>query len=204
MEKNWNQYWSNIMMKLCKNDDAKLYSLGQNKNLTLKTIEQHINQPWNWTTVSKNHCVTPEFIEKYIDKNWNWWTISLNPNITLEFIEKYIDKNWNWNLLTIHPNITLEFIEKYIDKDWSWKKLSENPKITLEFIEKYNNLPWDIGAIFTRNFNKEKDFFQLRVKHQQFVQDNLLEEFVKAYMHPNRIKKLLDMGYSINDLDNIL
>ena len=58
--------------------------------------------------------------------------------------------------------------------------------------------------ILSKNFNQEKEFFELRVKHQQFVQDNLLEEFVKAYMHPNRIKKLLDMGYSINDLDNIL
>jgi hypothetical protein len=31
-----------------------------------------------------------------------------------------------------------------------------------------------------------------------------LEEFVKAYMHPNIIKKMLDMGYSIDELDDIL
>ena len=60
MEKNWNQYWSNIMMKLCKNDETKLYSLGQNNNLTLKTIEQHINEPWDWTTISRNSNVTLE------------------------------------------------------------------------------------------------------------------------------------------------
>ena len=46
--------------------------------------------------------------------------------------------------------------------------------------------------------------FELRVKHQQFVQEHLLEEFVKIYMHPNRIQKLLDMGYSIDELDDIL
>ena len=187
MEKNWNQYWSNIMMKVCKNDKAMreykydLYYLGSHKNLTLKTIEEHINDPWYWNTISQN------------------------PNVTFEFIEKYIDKNWDWECLSRHPNITLEFVEKYIDKKWNWYTLSQNPNITIEMIIKHNHLPWKIyGGILNKNFNQEKEFFELRVKHQQFVQDNLLEEFVKAYMHPNRIKKLLDMGYSIDDLDNIL
>jgi hypothetical protein len=56
-------------------------------------------------------------------------------------------------------------------------------------------------------FTKEKEIFELRVRvrqHQQFVQENLFEEFVKIYMHPIRIKKLLDMGYSLDEIDDLL
>lgn len=40
--------------------------------------------------------------------------------------------------------------------------------------------------------------------HQSFVQTHLLEEFVKSYMHPKRIMKLLELGYDIHDLDDIM
>jgi hypothetical protein len=53
-------------------------------------------------------------------------------------------------------------------------------------------------------FTKEKEQFELRVTHQKFVKEHLFEEFVKVYMHPNRIQKLLDMGYSIDELDDVL
>lgn len=36
------------------------------------------------------------------------------------------------------------------------------------------------------------------------MQEHLFEEFVKAYMHPKRIQKLLDIGYSIDELDELL
>jgi 6-phosphogluconate dehydrogenase len=74
----------------------------------------------------------------------------------------------------------MDIVEANPNKPWSWKTLSEN------------------------KFAKEKEQFELRVKHQKFVQEHLFEEFVKAYMHPNRILKLLDMGYTIDELDDIL
>jgi len=46
--------------------------------------------------------------------------------------------------------------------------------------------------------------FELRVKYQRFVHEKLFEEFVKAYMHPNRIEKMLNMGFSIEELDDLL
>jgi hypothetical protein len=97
-----------------------------------------------------------------------------------KFIEKYNDKHWNWHELSSNPNITWDIIEANLDKYMSWSYLSRN------------------------KFAKEKEIFELRVKHQKFVQKHLFEEFVKAYMHPNRIKKLLDMGYKIDELDDIL
>jgi hypothetical protein len=37
-----------------------------------------------------------------------------------------------------------------------------------------------------------------------YIQDNFLEEFVKMYMRPTRIIMLLDMGYSTEELDDIM
>ena len=73
-----------------------------------------------------------------------------------------------------------------------------------KFIETNNVKPWNWYSLSGNNFTKEKEMFELRVKHQLFVQENLFEEFVKVYMHPKRIQKLLDMGYSIDELDNVL
>ena len=44
----------------------------------------------------------------------------------------------------------------------------------------------------------------MRILHQKFIQENLLEEFVKVYMRPKRIIMLLDMGYSTEELDDIM
>ena len=72
------------------------------------------------------------------------------------------------------------------------------------FIVKHSDKPWDWTWLSRNKFTKEKEMFELRVKHQRFVQEHLFEELVKVYMHPNRINKLLDMGYSIDELDDIL
>jgi len=55
MEKNWKQYWGNIMMQLCKNDELKLYTLCKNENLTLNLtlefIEKYNNLPWDISVI---------------------------------------------------------------------------------------------------------------------------------------------------------
>ena len=51
---------------------------------------------------------------------------------------------------------------------------------------------------------KSKNKMELRVKHQQFVQTFLLEEFIKVYMQPTRIIKMLELGYTIDELEHIL
>jgi len=90
------------------------------------------------------------------------------------------------------------------DKPWDWNGLSFNPNITWVIIEAYPDKPWDWGRLSCNRFTKEKEMFELRVKHQRFVQENLFDEFVKAYMHPTRINKLLSMGYSFDELDELL
>ena len=82
------------------------------------------------------------------------------------------------------------FIENHSDKPWNWFRLSENPNITWEIVEANPDKPWNWYWLSRNKFKKEKEMFELRVKHQQLVQEKLFEEFVKIYMHPN-IKHIL-------------
>jgi hypothetical protein len=60
--------------------------------------------------------------------------------------------------------------------------------------------PWNRIGLIGNTFTQDKEIFGLH----RFVPENLFEEFAKAYMHPNRINKLLSMGYSVDDLDELL
>jgi hypothetical protein len=71
-------------------------------------------------------------------------------------------------------------------------------------VEANQDKPWDWHWLSISIFTKEKEVFELRVKYQKFIQEHLFEEFVKVAMHPNRIEKLLNMGFSIEELDDIL
>lgn len=75
---------------------------------------------------------------------------------------------------------------------WDWKALSSNPNITWIIVEANPDKPWDLSS---NNFKKDKEMFELRVKHQKFVQEHIFEEFVT-----NRIQKLLN----IDKLDDVL
>ena len=131
-----------------------------------------------------------------MEKHWN--------THYFRFIEKHFDKPWNWVELSRNPNITWDIMEANPDKPWVWYSLSCNPNITMDNVEANLNKPWNWNSLSSNTFKKEKKMFELRVRHQRFVQEYLFEEFVKAYMHPNRIQKLLDMGHSIDELDDVL
>ena len=179
METNWNKYW-------------------------FKFIANNTDKPWNWRGLSQNLNITMEIVQQYPDKPWDWYGLSENPNITWEIVRANHDKPWNWEHLSINPNITWEIVKANPDKSWSWNGLSINPNITMEIVQQNPDKPWDWYELSYNTFEKEKESFELRVKHQRFVQNNLFEEFVKAYMNPTRIQKLLNMGYSIDELDDLL
>ena len=128
----------------------------------------------NW-----NQCFF-NFVEANMDKPWDWFGLSQNPNITWDIVEANPDKHWDWDKISGNKNITFDIVEANPDKHWDWKSLSK------------------------KKFTKEKENFELRVKHQKFVQEHLFEELVKIAMHPNKIEKYLSMGYTIDELDDIL
>ena len=98
----------------------------------------------------------------------------------------------------------MEIIENNPEKPWDWIWISYNPNLTMEIIEKYPSKPWDWSGISINQFKKNKEQFEMRILHQKFIQENLLEELVKVYMRPKRIIMLLDMGYSTEELDDIM
>ena len=131
-----------------------------------------------------------------MENNWNQYFFN--------FILRNMDKPWDWRRLSRNPSITWEIVEANPDKPWDWYWLSMNPSITWENIETNLNKPWHWVALSQNKFTKAKEEFEKRVSHQKFIQENILEELVKAYMHPKRIVMLLDMGYEIEELDDIM
>jgi hypothetical protein len=77
-------------------------------------------------------------------------------------------------------------------------------KYFFNFIKKYSDKPWNLDRLGSFKFTKNKEIFELRIQNQKFVQEHIFENIVKAYMHPRRIQKMLNMGYSIDELDNVL
>jgi len=70
-------------------------------------------------------------------------------------------------------------------------------------IDKNPDKEWNWNGISSNLFTKEKELFELRVKKQKFVQDHLFKSLTERAFHPNKIQKYLDMGYSIEELDDI-
>ena len=73
----------------------------------------------------------------------------------------------------------------------------------MEIVEKYPDKPWDWGWISVSKFEKERERFILD-KHRQYVKDNLKEELAMVAYHPLNIEKYLEMGYEIEELDEIM
>jgi hypothetical protein len=194
-----------------------------NPNLTMEFINSNLDKNFIWAWISENPSMTMEIIEANPDKPWNWSYISHNPNLTMEFIQENPDKEWDWLWISeqivplvsfptdktlSHPNLTMDMIEENPDKQWNWSIISGNPNLTFQMIEENPDKPWEWYYISSNLFTREKELFELRIlrikQHQQFVQDYLFEEFVKIAVHPAKINKYLDMGYTIDELDSIM
>lgn len=101
------------------------------------------------------------------------------------------------NETTIYKH-NIYYIETKKERDIILSKIKQNliDKKTLNQISK-------LSLICPRS-GEELQYEMKKTKHQKFVKENVLEEVVKAYMHPKRINMLLNMGYSIDELDAIM
>ena len=98
----------------------------------------------------------------------------------------------------------MKIIKKYPDKPWDWTAISRNQNITMEMIKKYPDKEWNCWMVFVNKFIKEKELFELRVNKQRFVQDHSFEQLVMKTCHPDKVKRYLEMGYSLEELDDIM
>ena len=98
----------------------------------------------------------------------------------------------------------MEIVCNNPDIPWDWRAISENPNITMEIICNNLHIPWNPNAICRNPFKFEKEQFELRVRHQKFIQENVFEELVKYAYHPKRIMKYLEMEYEPHELDEVM
>jgi hypothetical protein len=142
-------------------------------------------------------CLSPNpnaihLLEKNQDKI-HWEGLSLNQN-AIHLLEKNQDKiDWRW--LSRNPN-AINLLEKNLDKvKWEW--LSRNPN-AIHLLEKNpDKINWHRLSANTAIF--EIDYEALKKRCLIYS-----EELIQKVFHPSRIQKYLDMGISIDELDNCI
>ena len=95
--------------------------------------------------------------------------------LIMDIVEANPNKPWDWYELSRNPNITMDIVKANPNKPWDWYDLSKNPNITMDIVEANPNKPWDWQWLSRNKFTKEKEMFELRVKHQRFVHEKLFE-----------------------------
>jgi hypothetical protein len=114
-------------------------NFSHNKTIPIDFIKSHIDDPWDWCSLSSNPAVTKKFIDEFIDKPWIFSNLSDNPNIDLELVKKHLDKPWVWENISKHINITFRDIYENLDLPWT-PKVFHNPNIKFKHLEKLSFL----------------------------------------------------------------
>ena len=130
------------------------YNLSENHyDITLNSIEKHIDKPWDWNELSQRDDLTEEFLDRHISAPWKWNVLPVQ-NFSEEFIIKHIDKPWRWNDLS-HRKLSESFLEKYFSRIRGWKYVFQNSDVSFEFITTKNDVSWFYHAL---SYNKNVPF----------------------------------------------
>ena len=114
-----------------------------------------------------------------------------NPN-AIHLLEKNIDKiNWYW--LSSNLN-AIQILENNKDKI-NWKNLCSNPNAINLLKENPDKIDWNEISINPAIF--ELDYNALKKRCEIYK-----EELIQKALHPLRIIKYLESGFSIEDLEN--
>ena len=129
-------------------------------------------------------------------KQWvktNWIGLSQNPN-AINLLEKNQDKI-HWVGLSLNPN-AIHLLEKNQDKI-DWDLLSRNPNAM-------HLLEINPDKIHWYNLSANPSIFELDYETMKERCLIYSEELIQKTMHPSRIQKYLDVGISIDELDNCI
>ena len=141
-----------------------------------------IIQPKCYTFIGKKK---PDYID--------WTYLSKNPN-AIHLLEANPDKI-HWTYLSMNPN-AIHLLEANPDKI-HWTYLSMNPN-AIHFLEANpDKIYWSCLSSNPSIF--ELDYLALKERCNIYK-----EELTQKAFHPSRIQKYLDMGISIDELDNCI
>jgi len=126
----------------------------------------------------------------------NWDHLSFNPN-AIHLLEQNPDKI-DWGSLVDNPN-AIHLIEQNLDNLNSncWWRLTRNPN-AIHLLEK-NPYKIDLGMLIRVSSMMDYDYEALTKRCNIYK-----EQLIQKTMDPSRIQKYLDMGISIDELDNHL
>ena len=143
----------------------------------------------------------------------NWSEIYKNPNAgpLIEKYENYPHKKTDIIVAyeTLFPHTKHEIYEmvdilRKIDKggyDWDmWKMLAQNPNS--EMVRRIMEKNWE--KINWSYLSDRPDIFEFCYEGLKKRCDIYREDLMKVAMHPSRIQRLLDMGYEIEDLEDLM
>jgi hypothetical protein len=164
-------------------------------------------------------CQNPyaiHIIEKNLHKipDHGWAALVKNEN-AIHLIEKNLDKldyiGLNslyqrtyvcWERLSENP-AAISFLKKNIDKI-RWEFLMKNPN-AIQIYEDYPEKMWNyLWYLDYENMSVDMPIFELDYDAIKKRCNIYKEELMQITLHPSRIIKLLDMGISIEELDNCM
>ena len=118
-------------------------------------------------------------------------SLSQNQN-AIHLLEKNKDKiNWYWLSCNINAIHILERNQDKID----WENLSKNPNAIKLLEQNIDKIDWNEISINPAIF--ELDYGGLKKRCEIYK-----EELIQKALHPLRIIKYLESGFSIEDLEN--
>jgi len=145
--------------------------LSVNPTLTWEFISSYLDQPWNFTYLSKHSCITWDIVQQHPDLEWDYQSLSMNPNVTWEIIhahpecpfhvgafssnanvtpscvEDHPELAWNYCSLSSNPGIPCDYILTHPHYSWSYIELGAHPFLTVDLICSYPYKPWDLLTI---------------------------------------------------------
>ena len=122
--------------------------LSSDPGLKLETIKTFIDKDWDWSSLSKQHCLTKEFIHNNPNMLWDLSELILNPAVDAQFILENLD-SFDWPINTfinaskpMSIELVLELCRRGQKDTMDWVKLTTNPGITNDVMKAHPDLPW--------------------------------------------------------------
>jgi hypothetical protein len=164
----------------------------------------------HWKILSANPHAIP-LLEANPQKI-NWSEIYKNPNAgpLIEKYENYPDKVFDFEVMyhnsSGHGDTEMYTMGAHINirrggYDWDmWKMLAQNPN--QEMVRSIMEKNWE--KINWSYLSDHPDIFELSYTWLKTRCDIYREDLMKVAMHPSKIQRLLDMGYEIEDLEDLM
>lgn len=157
--------------------------VSRNGNLTMRFILDHPDKPWSWPDICQNSAIGFQNVIRHPELPWDMESICAHQHITIRDVSANVNVNWSWSDLTANPGIMIKDVLDNSTMPWNWQSIINNPNMTMEYvllfnldltnkrtcrivsncpgillsdIHRYSHLPWDMTAVLTNAFTRER------------------------------------------------